>query len=88
MTRTPLATAIATLTTLTALTLGASLGAQAQTTLKFSHTDQQAGARQAAAVVFAKKVEELTAGRYKVQIYCCSQLGNCLLYTSPSPRDS
>jgi len=27
-------------------------------------------------VVFAKKVEELTQGRYKVQIYCCSQLGN------------
>jgi tripartite ATP-independent transporter DctP family solute receptor len=26
--------------------------------------------------VFAKKVEELTQGRYKVQIYCCSQLGN------------
>ncbi len=50
--------------------------AAAQTVLKFSHTDQQAGARQAAANIFAKKVEELTAGRYKVQIYCCSQLGN------------
>ena len=48
----------------------------AQTILKFSHTDQQAGARQAAAQVFAKKVEELTQGRYKVQIFCCSQLGN------------
>jgi len=48
----------------------------AQTVLKFSHTDQQAGARQAAAEVFAKKVEELTQGRYKVQVYCCSQLGN------------
>ena len=50
--------------------------AQAQTTLKFSHTDQQAGARQAAASLFAKKVEELTQGRYKVQVFCCSQLGN------------
>ena len=50
--------------------------AVAQTTLKFSHTDQQAGARQAAAQVFAKKVEELTQGRYKVQVFCCSQLGN------------
>jgi len=48
----------------------------AQTVLKFSHTDQQAGARQAAAQLFAKKVEELTQGRYKVQVYCCSQLGN------------
>jgi tripartite ATP-independent transporter DctP family solute receptor len=63
---------------LTALALAAAfaLPAAAQTMLKFSHTDQQAGARQAAAVVFAKKVEELTQGRYKVQIYCCSQLGN------------
>jgi TRAP-type C4-dicarboxylate transport system substrate-binding protein len=52
------------------------LPATAQTVLKFSHTDQQAGARQAAAQVFAKKVEELTQGRYKVQVYCCSQLGN------------
>ena len=52
------------------------LPASAQTILKFSHTDQQAGARQAAAAVFAKKVEELTQGRYKVQVFCCSQLGN------------
>lgn len=49
---------------------------QAQTILKFSHTDQQQGARQAAAQVFAKKVEEYTQGRYKVQVFCCSQLGN------------
>ena len=63
---------------LTALALAAAcaLPVAAQTVLKFSHTDQQAGARQAAAQVFAKKVEELTQGRYKVQIYCCSQLGN------------
>jgi tripartite ATP-independent transporter DctP family solute receptor len=52
------------------------LPASAQTVLKFSHTDQQAGARQAAATLFAKKVEELTQGRYKVQVFCCSQLGN------------
>jgi TRAP-type transport system periplasmic protein len=51
-------------------------GAYAQTILKFSHTDQQQGARQAAAQVFAKKVEEYTQGRYKVQVFCCSQLGN------------
>lgn len=50
--------------------------AQAQTILKFSHTDQQAGARQAAAQIFARKVEDLTQGRYKVQVFCCSQLGN------------
>jgi TRAP-type transport system periplasmic protein len=50
--------------------------AHAQTVLKFSHTDQQAGARQAAAQLFASKVEELTQGRYKVQVFCCSQLGN------------
>ncbi|MEI8190896.1 MAG: TRAP transporter substrate-binding protein DctP, partial [candidate division NC10 bacterium] len=50
--------------------------AHAQTVLKFSHTDQQQGARQSAAVLFGKKVEEYTQGRYKVQVYCCSQLGN------------
>lgn len=49
---------------------------EAQTILKFSHTDQQQGARQGAAEVFAKKVEQYTNGRYKVQVYCCSQLGN------------
>ena len=59
-----------------ALTAAIALPAAAQTVLKFSHTDQQAGARQAAANIFAKKVEELTSGRYKVQIYCCSQVGN------------
>ncbi len=66
-------------TSKTLLALAASIAlapAAAQTVLKFSHTDQQAGARQAAAQVFAKKLEELTQGRYKVQIYCCSQLGN------------
>jgi len=57
-------------------TLALAAGAQAQTILKFSHTDQQLGARHAAAQVFAKKVEDYTQGRYKVQVYCCSQLGN------------
>jgi tripartite ATP-independent transporter DctP family solute receptor len=54
----------------------AAAAANAQTVLRFSHTDQQAGARQAAAQVFARKVEDLTQGRYKVQVFCCSQLGN------------
>jgi tripartite ATP-independent transporter DctP family solute receptor len=49
---------------------------EAQNVLKFSHTDQQQGARQGAAEVFAKKVEQYTNGRYKVQVFCCSQLGN------------
>jgi tripartite ATP-independent transporter DctP family solute receptor len=52
------------------------MSAYSQTILKFSHTDQQQGARQAAAQIFAKKVEEYTQGRYKVQVFCCSQLGN------------
>ena len=59
-----------------ALTLTMAGPVSAQTVLKFSHTDQQAGARQAAAALFARKVEELTQGRYKVQVFCCSQLGN------------
>ena len=58
-----------------ALAAGAS-GVSAQTILKFSHTDQAQGARHAAAQVFAKKVEDYTQGRYKVQVFCCSQLGN------------
>lgn len=52
------------------------LPVSAQTMLKFSHTDQQQGARHAGAQLFAKKVEEYTQGRYKVQVFCCSQLGN------------
>jgi TRAP-type transport system periplasmic protein len=64
------------LTLMAAAALALALPASAQTVLKFSHTDQQAGARQAAAQIFAKKVEELTQGRYKVQVFCCSQLGN------------
>ena len=59
-----------------ALAFGLATPALAQTILKFSHTDQQQGARQAAAQVFAKKVEDYTQGRYKVQVFCCSQLGN------------
>jgi TRAP-type transport system periplasmic protein len=65
-----------TLTALAAAIVAIAGPAAAQTVLKFSHTDQQAGARQAAASLFAKKVEELTQGRYKVQVFCCSQLGN------------
>ena len=65
-----------TFTALAAATLAFATAAGAQTVLKFSHTDQQAGARQAAASLFARKVEELTQGRYKVQVFCCSQLGN------------
>ena len=64
------------LTLMAAAALALALPASAQTILKFSHTDQQAGARQAAAQLFAKKVEDLTQGRYKVQVFCCSQLGN------------
>jgi tripartite ATP-independent transporter DctP family solute receptor len=67
--RTSLAAAVA-------VAFGLATPALAQTILKFSHTDQQQGARQAAAQVFARKVEDYTQGRYKVQVFCCSQLGN------------
>jgi tripartite ATP-independent transporter DctP family solute receptor len=50
--------------------------ATAQTVLKFSHTDQQQGARHAGALLFAQKVGEYTNNRYKVNVFCCSQLGN------------
>ena len=50
--------------------------AHAQAVLKFSHTDQPGGARQKAAELFGKKVEEYTQGRYKVQVYPAGQLAN------------
>ena len=61
---------------LVAATLGTAAPALAQTTLKFSHTDQPGGARQKAAELFAQKVEQYTQGRYKVQIFPAGQLAN------------
>lgn len=49
---------------------------QAQTILKFSHTDQPGGARQKAAELFGQKVEQYTEGRYKVQVYPAGQLAD------------
>jgi tripartite ATP-independent transporter DctP family solute receptor len=50
--------------------------ASAATTLRFSHTDNPGGSRQAAAEVFAKKVAEYTDNRYKIRIYPSGQLAN------------
>ena len=50
--------------------------ASAATVLKFSHTDNPGGSRQAAAEVFAEKVEAYTEGRYKVRIFPAGQLAN------------
>ena len=61
---------------ISAIFLALTMPVAAQTVLKFSHTDQKAGARQAAAQLFAKEVEKLTEGRYVVQVFCCGQLGN------------
>jgi tripartite ATP-independent transporter DctP family solute receptor len=58
-----------------ALAVGAS-AAQAQTVLKFSHTDNPGGSRQDAAEFFGKKVEQYTQGRYKMQVYPSGQLAN------------
>jgi tripartite ATP-independent transporter DctP family solute receptor len=64
------------------LALAAALGlsvlgtAGAQTVLKFSHTDQPGGLRQKAAELFGQKVEQYTAGRYKVQVFPAGQLAN------------
>jgi len=51
-------------------------GAGAVETLRFSHTDNPGGSRQAAAEVFAEKVAEYTDGRYEVQIFPSGQLAN------------
>jgi tripartite ATP-independent transporter DctP family solute receptor len=56
--------------------LGFAASAQAQTVLKFSHTDQPGGARHKAAELFGQKVEQYTQGRYKVQVFPASQLAN------------
>lgn len=53
-----------------------SFNVNAETILKFSHTDNPNGSRQAAAKVFAKKVNEYTEGRYKIRIYPSGQLAN------------
>ncbi|MGP1395211.1 MAG: TRAP transporter substrate-binding protein [Inquilinaceae bacterium] len=51
-------------------------GATAQTVLRFSHTDNPGGSRQAAAEVFAAKVAEYTEGRYEVRVFPSGQLAN------------
>jgi TRAP-type transport system periplasmic protein len=51
-------------------------GASAVETLRFSHTDNPGGSRQAAAELFAEKVGEYTDGRYEVQIFPSGQLAN------------
>ncbi|MCL4763733.1 MAG: TRAP transporter substrate-binding protein [Burkholderiales bacterium] len=60
----------------TVAALGFAHAAAAQTTLKFSHTDQPGGLRQKAAELFGQRVEQYTQGRYKVQVFPASQLAN------------
>jgi TRAP-type transport system periplasmic protein len=50
--------------------------AQAAKTLKFSHTDTSVGARQAAALMFAERVEKYTNGAVKVQVFHSGQIAN------------
>lgn len=44
--------------------------------LKLNHTDTPSGARHLAAELFARRVEELTRGRYRVLVFHSGQLGN------------
>ena len=60
----------------TAVVAAFASGASAQTVLKFSHTDNPGGSRQAAAELFAEKVAEYTEGRYEVRIFPAGQLAN------------
>lgn len=64
--------------TLIAFALAAAFAgtAQAQTVLKFSHTDQPGGTRQKAAEMFGQKIEQYTGGRYKLQVFPAGQLAN------------
>lgn len=67
---------LSTLTIVITTVFGLTAPAHAQTVLKFSHTDQPGGARNAAALLFAKAVEQNTQGRYKVQVFPAAQLAN------------
>ena len=62
-----------------ALVLGgpavAQQGSEART-LKLNHTDTPSGARHQASELFAKRVEELTRGKYRVLVFHSGQLGN------------
>lgn len=62
--------------TATAMFAAMSAAATAGTVLKFSHTDNPGGSRQAAAEVFAEKVAEYTEGRYEIRIFPSGQLAN------------
>ncbi|MEP0233114.1 TRAP transporter substrate-binding protein [Roseibium sp.] len=63
--------------TMSALMLSVCMGAaHAAEVLRFSHTDNPGGSRQAAAEVFAEKVAEYTDGRYEVKIFPSGQLAN------------
>ena len=59
-----------------AMLLAAGGSAFAVEKLRFSHTDNPGGSRQAAAELFAEKVAEYTDGRYEVQIFPSGQLAN------------
>lgn len=54
----------------------AATSVSAQTVLRFSHTDTAVGSRQAAAEDFARKVEQYTQGRFRVQVFHSGQLAN------------
>ena len=53
-----------------------STSVSAQTVLRFSHTDNPGGSRQAAAEFFAEKVKEYTDSRYEIRIFPGGQLAN------------
>jgi tripartite ATP-independent transporter DctP family solute receptor len=50
--------------------------AQQARTLRLNHTDTDVGARQEAANLFARRVQELTDGRFRVQVFHSGQLAN------------
>ena len=76
MTRKSPRAGLAGLAAIAALATLSATGAEAQTVLRFSHTDNPGGSRQAAAELFAEKVAEYTDGRYEVRIFPSGQLAN------------
>ncbi len=58
------------------LALPAFAQGQQPRTLRLNHTDTDVGARQEAANLFARRVQELTEGRFRVQVFHSGQLAN------------
>ena len=66
---------------------GVSTAIAADVTLRYAGTLPATHHNGEGQYMLAKRVLELTNGSVEIEVYPAGQLYNCLLYTSPSPRD-